>query len=102
PPPSPYRGLVFGGRDREIDRAEALLLDAPHNLLLSGLFGVGKTIFVEELLRGIQDRYTHGVLTVYECLDSTGADFLTTILRGLARKLRNEDAEALSIDRLLT
>jgi hypothetical protein len=101
PPQPPYRQKVFAARDRESERAEAALLDAPRNLLISGLFGVGKTIFIEELLRDLQVSYPDDVLTVYECLDSTSSDLLTTILRGLAHALRDEDEEARNIDQIL-
>lgn len=101
PPSGLYRRKVFAARDREFERAEFTLSDAPRNLLVSGLFGVGKTIFVRELLRDLQESEPNGVLTVYECLDNTASDLLTTILRGLARALRDEDGEAEQIDKVL-
>lgn len=94
-PPQPlYRKKVFAARDREFERAETELLDAPRNLLVSGPFGIGKTIFVQELVRALNEDYSDEVLAVYECLDNTESDLLTTILRGLASVLKEEDTEA--------
>ena len=97
-----YRKIVFAERTEELERAEMLLIDTPRNLLVGGLFGVGKTIFLQELMRYLQEQYPEDVLTVYECLDSTEADLLTTILRALARALKAEDEEAARIDQLLS
>jgi len=100
-PPPRFRSNVFTAREQEIERAEAVLLDAPRNLLLSGLFGVGKTIFIQELLDGLEERYPEEVLVVRECLDSAESDLLTTILRGLAHVLKGEDTEAHQINQVL-
>jgi|GEM_PF-2283355 len=97
----PDLSLVFTAREREMERALSLLGDAPGNLLVNGLFGVGKTAFLRMLLRNLRECYGEQVLCVSECLDGEDADLPTTILRGLAHALRDEDAEAKAIDDLL-
>ena len=79
PPAEPFRHKVFAARDKEFERAEVAVLDAPRNLLISGLFGIGKTIFIKELLAGLTE--TSDVLAVYTCLEDRTSDLLTTILR---------------------
>lgn len=100
-PEPDVRSRVFSAREEEYERIEALLLDAPHNILLSGIYGVGKTIFIRELLDRMQRENPDEVLAIYECLDNTETDLLTTILRGLARALSKEDDEAHRINQIL-
>ncbi|MFN7930796.1 MAG: AAA family ATPase [Blastocatellia bacterium] len=92
---------VFTARDRELERALIAIGDAPTNLLINGVFGVGKTVFTQMLLRGLHERYGQEVLCISECLDSVDADLPTTILRGLAQALCYEDPDAKAIDELL-
>ncbi len=92
---------VFTARERELERALTAIGDAPTNLLVNGVFGVGKTVFTQMLLRGLKEHYGNDVLCISECLDSVDADLPTTILRGLAHALRDEDVEAKAIDDLL-
>ena len=47
---------VFAARDKELDRASVTVFDAPRNLLINGLFGVGKTVFIEALFRDCANR----------------------------------------------
>lgn len=100
-PESRYLDKVFTGRAAEIEECRIAVNDAPSNILVNGVFGVGKTIFIKELLRKLQLCGTD-TLTVYETLEKTGTDLLTTILRGIARALRDEDEEARNIDAVLS
>lgn len=92
---------VFTARDRELERAIIAIGDAPANLLVNGVFGVGKTVFVQMLLHELRAQYGEDVLCVSECLDSEDADLATTILRGVSRGLKDEDLEAEAFDDLL-
>lgn len=93
-----YIERVFTGRERQLSEARLAVYDAPHNILVNGLFGIGKTIFIQELLRQLDERYKGEILRVYECLDSEESDLLTIILRGLAKALVEEDEEAANSD----
>ena len=93
---------VFTARDRELERAIIAIGDAPANLLVNGVFGVGKTVFVQMLLHELKAQYGEDVLCVSECLDNVDADLATTILRGVSRALKTEDPEAKDFDDLLT
>jgi hypothetical protein len=92
-----YRAQIFAAREKEMDRAAMTVMDAPRNVLVSGLFGIGKTFFLEELLRRLREDYNEDVLTVYACLETQDADIPTTILRGLADALSEENKDAYEI-----
>src|SRR5215210_3209497 len=85
---------IFAERDKEIDRAPTTVFDTARNVLIYGLFGVGKTVFIEALMRDLKETHGEEVLCVFERLDGVDSDIKTTILRGLARELRYEDEEA--------
>lgn len=101
-PPSPHDlPHVFAARDNELDRAVTTVFDVSRNVLIYGLFGIGKTVFIEALLRDLRENHADKVLCVSERLDGIDADVKTTILRGLVRELRHEDDEANKIYQLL-
>jgi hypothetical protein len=101
-PPAPsVREKVFVARKQELERAMVAVFDVARNALVSGSFGIGKTIFIAELMHELRKTLGNEVLTVEECLDIRQSDLLTTILRGLARALREEDEEAGEIDKIL-
>lgn len=93
---------IFAERDKELDRAVTTVFDAARNVLIYGLFGVGKTVFIEALFRDLKETHPNEVLCVSERLDGVDSDIKTTILRGLARELRAEDDEANKIHQLLS
>ncbi|MGH9849351.1 MAG: AAA family ATPase [Blastocatellia bacterium] len=93
---------MFAARDQELDRASVTVFDAPRNLLIYGLFGIGKTVFIEALMRDLRETHGDRVLCVSECLDGVDSDIKTTILRGLAKALRSEDDDANEIHQLLS
>lgn len=101
PPERRYLDKVFTGREEELATAQVALYDAPRRVLVSGLFGVGKTVFIYELLAKLNQRYESKVLTVYDSMNIGPSDLMTTILRGLARMLRDEDEEAENLDAAL-
>lgn len=92
---------VFTARQREMERALVTIGDAPTNLLVNGVFGVGKTIFIQMLLHELKEQHGNNVVCVSECLDSEDADLATTILRGISQALKDEDSEAKAFDDLL-
>lgn len=94
---------VFTARNREMERAMMAIGDAPANLLVNGVFGVGKTVFIQMLLHELKEQYGDDVLCVSECLDSEDSDLATTILRGVSRALalKDEDSDAKAFDDLL-
>lgn len=102
PPQRRFLDKLFTGRAIELDDCRVAIHDAPTNVLVTGLFGVGKTVFIQELLRQLGDAYGPEMLTIYEALETRGADLLTVILRGLARLLRDEDEEARNVDGVLS
>ena len=100
-PEPAYWSQIFAAREAEMERAAIAVMDAPHNVLVSGLFGIGKTFFLEELLRRLREEFDTQVLTVYACLETQDADIPTTILRGLAEALSDEDTDAEELNQLL-
>jgi hypothetical protein len=45
PPERRYLDKVFTGRSEELETTRISLYDAPRRVLISGLFGIGKTVF---------------------------------------------------------
>jgi len=102
PPERRYLDKVFTGRSEELETTRISLYDAPRRVLINGLFGVGKTVFIYELLAKLTQYYKSEVLTVYESVNIGPSDLPTTILRGLARMLKEEDEEAHRLDAALS
>jgi hypothetical protein len=96
-----YLDKVFTGRADELEYTRISLYEAPRRVLVNGLFGIGKTIFIRELLAEFERRYQSEVLTVYESVSVGSTDLPATILRGLARILRDEDEDARQLDATL-
>lgn len=93
---------IFAERDKELDRAVTTVFDTSRNLLVYGLFGIGKSVFIEAMFKDLRDTYPNEVLCVFETLDGIDSDIKTTILRGLARELSQEDEEAKHVHQLLS
>ena len=93
-PPEPRLiSQIFTGREREMSLAIPTVLETPRNLLLYGVFGVGKTIFILELLRKLEQ--IDNTLVVYTSLTGdTPIDFAKSVLLGLANRMMAEDEEA--------
>jgi hypothetical protein len=102
PPERRYLDKVFTGRSEELEATRISLYDAPRRVLVNGLFGVGKTVFIYELLAKLTQYYKSEILTVYESVNIGPSNLLTTILRGLARMLKDEDEEARNLDATLS
>lgn len=102
PPERRYLDKVFTGRSEELESTRISLYDAPRRVLVNGLFGVGKTVFIYELLAKLAQYYKSEVLTIYESMNIGPSDLPTTILRGLARMLKDEDEEARHLDAILS
>lgn len=94
--------LIFAERDNELDRAVTTVFDTSRNVLIYGLFGIGKSVFIEAMFSDLKQTHSDRVLCVSESLDSADSDVKTTILRGLARELSHEDDEAKHIHQLLS
>ncbi len=102
PPERRYLSKVFTGRSREIEEAISALYDAPRCILVNGLFGIGKTVFIYRLLDIVKQRYKDNVLSIYESMGaSSSSNLVTTILRGLVRMLKDEDEEAQRLYQML-
>lgn len=102
PPEKRYLSEVFTGRTTELEKCRMNVYEAPSNVLVNGVFGVGKTVFIQELLRQLRNWHKDDILTVYETMERGDADLLTTILRGLAKILSDENEEARNIDAVLS
>jgi hypothetical protein len=102
PPERRYLDKVFTGRSEELETTRIGLYDAPRRVLVNGLFGIGKTVFIYELLAELTRHHKSEVLAVYESMNIGPTDLPTTILRGLARMLKGEDEEARHLDATLS
>lgn len=79
---------IFTGRIDEISHICGLI-DPPRGFFIYGMFGVGKTILIQEAFRKLKH---HGIITVYTIFDPHDG-FLKTILKGLAKTLANSGVE---------
>lgn len=89
PPDENTLGKVFTGRAAELGTIESTVVDAPRRLLVTGLFGAGKTVALRELgrrLSGNRDR----VLVVEDMLYSSDRSLADVLIRGLAQALAFE------------
>jgi type II secretory pathway predicted ATPase ExeA len=102
PPERRYLDRVFTGRTEELETTRVAIREAPRRVLVSGVFGVGKTVFMRELLARLNQHYQSDVLTVEESVNIGPSDLPTAILRGLARMLKDEDDEARNVDAALS
>jgi hypothetical protein len=93
-PPEPrLLSQIFTGREREMSLAMPTVLEVPRNLLIYGVFGVGKTVFILETLRKLKE--IDNPLVIYTSLiGDTPLDLAKTVLLGLANSLMAEEEEA--------
>lgn len=93
-PPEPnLLKKIFTGRKKELSLAIPTVYESSRNLLVYGLFGIGKTVFVLETLRELQE--AANVLTIYtSMIGDTPSDFAKTTLLALTNALSQEDKEA--------
>ena len=93
PPELKQLSQIFVGREREMSLAIPTVLEVPRNLLVYGVFGVGKTVFILETLRKLKE--IDNPLVIYTSLiGDKPLDFAKTVLLGLANSLRSEYKEA--------
>lgn len=93
PPEPDLLKKIFTGRKKELAQAIPTVYESSRNLLVYGLFGIGKTVFVLETLRELQE--AANVLTIYtSMIGDTPSDFAKTILLALTNALSQEDNEA--------
>jgi type II secretory pathway predicted ATPase ExeA len=102
PPERRYLDKVFTGRAEELEMTRVAIREAPRRVLVSGTFGIGKTVFIYELLARLGQHYKAEVLTVYDSVNIGPSDLPTAILRALARILKDEDQEARNVDAALS
>jgi hypothetical protein len=79
---------IFTGRGDEIGHICGLL-DPPRGFFIYGMFGVGKTILIQEAFRKLKHQ---DIITLYTIFDPHDG-FLKTILKGLAKALANRGVE---------
>jgi len=91
PPQKSIIEKVFTGREKEIDTMISSIIDSPHRVIINGLFGVGKTVFIKESQRRLQLRKKNKIIFIEESLSDIDSELSSVILRGLVKALKDED-----------
>jgi Cdc6-like AAA superfamily ATPase len=76
---------IFTGRESEINRICGLLTP-PRGFFICGMYGVGKTILIQEVFRQLKSQDS---ITVYTTLDAYDG-FRKTVLKGLSKTLASK------------